>query len=276
MNKDQDIHFKIVLRYGTDFFMPWQYLTNRKYYAELESFIKNNTKNMFIDPTDTFEIYLKKRNDSTSYIIKANIDKSENLLKQRSIDLLTANNNDNGILETCIQERSIFSIDRDTAKCIRVNHHGLFIEEFKVRENIIKTSYYEYDNIRHIIDYFDERNYSIYEVLKKLQRDNQNIRKISPQSIKEKYRLEPDCEFYICKESNKDIQFKDIEKGIISTILFECTEKEKKIFSQKIDASDLKTPLYTLYIQFMQENQFFNNLCYPYQLTVNKSLKKIL
>lgn len=273
MNKD--IWFKIVLRYDTDYLMPWLYIINRNYYTELESFIKNNTKNMFIVPTGTYEIYLKKRNDSTSYIIKANIDKSENLLKQRSIDLLIANNNDNDILETCIQENSIFSIDRDTIKCIRVNHHGLFIEEFKVRENKIKTSYYEYDNIRHIIGYFDERNYSIYEVLKILQRDNQNIRKITPQSIKEKYRIEPDCEFYICKELNKNIQFKDIDKEIISTILFECTEKGKKIFSQKIDASDLKTPLYTLYIQFMQENQFFNNLCYPYQLTVNKSFKKI-
>ena len=275
MNKDKDIWFKIVLRYDTDYLMPWLYIINRNYYTELESFIKNNTKNMFIVATDTYEMYLKKRNDSTSYIIKANIDKSENLLKQRSIDLLIANNNDNDIFETCIQEKSIFSIDRDTIKCIRVNHHGLFIEEFKVRENKIKTSYYEYDNIRHIIGYFDERNYSINEVLKILQRDNQNIRKISPQSIKEKYRLEPDCEFYICKESNKNIQFKDIDKAIISTILFECTEKGKKIFSQKIDASDLKTPLYTLYIQFMQENQFFNNLCYPYQLTVNKSFKKI-
>ena len=275
MNQDKDIWFKIVLRYDTDYLMPWLYIINRHYYTELESFIKNNTKNMFIVSTDTYEMYLKKRNDSTSYIIKANIDKSENLLKQRSIDLLIANNNDNDILETCIQENSIFSIDRDTIKCIRVNHHGLFIEEFKVRENKIKTSYYEYDNIRHIIGYFDERNYSIYEVLKILQRDNQNIRKISPQSIKEKYRLEPDCEFYICKELNKNIQFKDIDKAIISTILFECTEKEKKIFSQKIDASDLKIPLYTLYFQFMQENQFFNNLCYPYQLTVNKSFKKI-
>lgn len=275
MNQDKDIWFKIVLRYDTDYLMPWLYIINRHYYTELESFIKNNTKNMFIVSTDTYEMYLKKRNDSTSYIIKANIDKSENLLKQRSIDLLIANNNDNDILETCIQENSIFSIDRDTIKCIRVNHHGLFIEEFKVRENKIKTSYYEYDNIRHIIGYFDERNYSIYEVLKILQRENQNIRKISPQSIKEKYRLEPDCEFYICKESNKNIQFKDIDKAIISTILFECTEKGKKIFSQKIDASDLKIPLYTLYFQFMQENQFFNNLCYPYQLTVNKSFKKI-
>ena len=276
MNQDQDIHSKIVLRYCTDFLMPWLYLINKNYYLELRSFIINNTKNMYIVPTDTLEIFLKRRNDSTSYVIKDNIDSSENPLKQRSIDLLmNNNNNDNDIFETCIQEKSIFSIDRDTIKCIRVNHHGLFIEEFKVRENKIKTSYYEYDNIRHIIGYFDERNYSIYEVLKILQRDNQNIRKISPQSIKEKYRLEPDCEFYICKELNKNIQFKDIEKGIISTILFECTEKEKKIFSQKIDASDLKIPLYTLYFQFMQENQFFNNLCYPYQLTVNKSFKKI-
>lgn len=276
MNQDQDIHSKIFTRYGTDFLMPWLYLINKNYYKELQSFIKNNTKNMYIVPTDTLDIFLKRRNDSTSYVIKDNIDSSENLLKQRSIDLLmNNNNNDNDIFETCIQEKSIFSIDRDTIKCIRVNHHGLFIEEFKVRENKIKTSYYEFNNIRHIIGYFDERYYSIYEILKILQKNNKNIRKITPQSIKEKYRIEPDCEFYICKELNKNIQFKDIDKEIISTILFECTEKGKKIFSQKIDASDLKTPLYTLYIQFMQENQFYNNLSYPYQLSVNKSLKKI-
>ena len=47
------------------------------------------------------------------------------------------------------------------------------------------------------------------------------------------------------------------------------------VSNRRIDASDLKIPLYTLYFQFMQENQFFNNLCYPYQLTVNKSFKKI-